>query len=137
MRIFSRRARREFLSKPEIIDEIRNSNNYTPDEDLASADGFLICEEGGRRLWLIATRYRLYCITDDVRKKEPRIEWSFSKSKAMTGGEVTLEIRTKAGEGETGLLDIGYRKEIPYTRRLFPDGDIAERVRELIKSRMG
>lgn len=136
MSLFPRSVQRKFTPKEGVIAHVGESNNYTPDEDLANADGFTIFESTGRRIWLVATRLRLYSIVDDTGEKGPRIRWSISKSRIFTAGEMTLEMAIKEYNEECGLIDIGYRKDCLYSKNLFPANDLAERITLLIMSRM-
>ena len=124
------------LVKDRIIEQVKKSNNYTPDEDLGNADSFIIFQDTDKQIWLVFTRFRIYSIIDDVRERGPRIQWSISKSRIITKGEMTLDIRIKNYTDECGFIDIGYRKECIFSKHLFPRGDIIEKIRRLIKGTM-
>jgi len=132
---FSRKPKRCFVAGEEITGSIRESNNFDPDEGIEEAGGFLLFEGDNKRVWLIATSLRLYSIVDDRTKKEPRIEWSISRSRLYTKSSITLKVRiNKAGKN---LVDIGYRKACAFTPRLFTDITLKERIHALLREKMG
>ena len=136
MSLFLQPAPRDFLAKERIIEHVKESNNYTPDEELGNADALIIFQESDKQIWLVFTRFRIYSIIDDVRERGPRIQWSISKSRIITKGEITLDIRIKNYTDECGFIDIGYRKDCIFNKHLYPRGDIIGKIRRLIRSTM-
>ncbi len=131
-----------FLPESLIIEAIRGGNNYDPAEDLAHAGGFVLFDGRGMRTWLVATRLRLYCVADERRASGPRILWSISRSRLFGGGKgavgqsLSIEVRP-CNERGAKRVDIGYRKGCPYSPGLFRDTGVGERVRALLREKMG
>ncbi len=136
MNVFSKTGKRAFLGKPDIIGYLRESNNYTPDEDLGSADGFILFDSSLQRIWLLATRYRLYSVTDDIRKREPVINWSISRSRIVNTGGASLSLKTFTLDRGEALIDIGYRPGTRYSPELFKDKDLKERILKLVQDKL-
>ncbi len=138
MSIFSKTGKRAFLDKPDIIDSLRESINYTPDEDLANASGFILFDSKLRRRWLIATRYRLSSVTDDTGKREPVINWSIFRSLIVNPGGALLQLKTyEDGRGKP-LIDIGYRPGNKYTPELFNHSaeELKEKILRLVEDKV-
>lgn len=139
---FSHPSPRGFYSRKKIIEHIRESNNFDPDECLAGAGGFVIHESAFERTWLVATKLRIYSILDDRRRTEPWINWSISRSRIFATGargeDFILEIKLHPLDEKDGLVDIGYRAGNAYSRGLFPHGDISlkEKIKDLILEKM-
>ncbi len=132
-----RAEKTEFLPERLIIEAIRESNNYDPAaEDLADAGGFVLYESPGERTWLIATRLRLYCIADRKEPRGPRILWSISRSRLFDGDKITLEVRP-CRQGGRDRIDIGYRKNCPFSTALFSNTDPGDRIEALVREKMG
>lgn len=138
MRIFSGKAVRGVAARDAIIGHVRESNNYSPDEDLADALAFEILKRSSEQVWLVATKYRVYRITDDTKDAAPRIDWSISKSRIVSEGELVIDIEARERSSEEGLIDIGYRKNNPYTLDLFTEteGGIRDKVLSLLREKM-
>lgn len=88
-----------------------------------------------KRVWLIATRLRLYSITDDKRQKGPRIDWSISRSKLYTKGSLVLKVvDDKRGED---LVQIGYRRGCAFSPGLFTAAGLEKKILTLLRDKMG
>jgi hypothetical protein len=130
---------REFKSREEIVRYIVNSVNFdSTTESPESAKALLLLQTAKQRTWLVATRERLYCILDDVRKPESHINWSLPRRQVIEDGNIVLEIRPHDRTERTGLVDFGpeHRRWL-YTRDLFERGDVASAIREFLKKAMG
>jgi hypothetical protein len=126
----------EFVPERLIIEAIMESNNFDPAaEDLDHAGGFVLYEGPGMRTWLIATRLRLYCIADRREPGGPRILWSISRSRLFDGEEFILEVRSYR-EGGKDRVDIGYRKNCPFSPWLFSTMSLEERIEALLRKKM-
>ena len=134
-------GREDFASKRQILDLIRQSMNFDPkSESVQNADALLIFSTSKQHTWLVATYERLYCILDDLRKDQPHINWSINKAQLVAGNSVVANIRSrprsdKSGliSDKSGLLDIDEtHRHWLYTKRLFSDSRIEDRVRALI-----
>lgn len=131
---------RGFLSATEIKDQIRLSKNYNRDSsDPSRAGALLIFSTSNQQTWLVATANRLYCILDDVRKPEPHINWSMGKGRLVgDGGELLIEPRSRDHTDRTGYVDIGdNHKDWLFSRSLFSDEKVEDRITGLIRSQMG
>ncbi|MFQ5428424.1 MAG: hypothetical protein ACE5EZ_05525 [Thermodesulfobacteriota bacterium] len=139
----SRRPRRDFLPESSIAAGIAESNNFDPSEDIANARGFILFDSVGKRVWLMATKLRLYSMTDNRTGTGPRIDWSISRSRLFSRGLLCLQVIERKGEGEgngeseKAIVDIGYRKGNAFSPRLFMSRSLEERIRALIEERMG
>lgn len=131
-------GRDEFESKTAIIELIKNSKNFDPRmEDPQKADALLIFSTSKQHTWLVASSERLYCILDDVRKERPHINWSMPRAQLVSGGEVTVNIKSRPHMEYSGLVDVGdAHRNWLYTKRLFSDAPIEQRIRELIENNM-
>ena len=129
---------REFRSREEIAGYIVNSVNFDrATESPESAKTLLLFQTSKQRTWLVATRERVYCILDDVRKPEPHINWSRPRRQIVADGEVVLDVRPHDRTQKTGLIDFGpEHKRWLYTRDLFEHGDVVSAVREFLKKAM-
>jgi hypothetical protein len=131
-------GREDFESELGIKEFVRNSKSFNSQaEDPHKAEALLIFSTSKQHTWLVCTKERLYCILDDIRKDRPHINWSMEKSSLISGGEVTIKIRTREKSEFTGLVDIG--DEHPhwlYTKRLFASQSVESQIRSLIKRNM-
>jgi hypothetical protein len=130
---------REFKSREEIVRYIVNSVNFdSTTESPESAKALLLFQTAKQRTWLVATRERLYCVLDDVRKPEPHINWSLPRRQVIEDGNVVLDIRPHDRTERTELVDFGpeHRRWL-YTRDLFERGDVASAIREFLEKAMG
>jgi hypothetical protein len=130
--------RDDFASEEKIIESIRRSKNFDPaTEDSRRADALLIFSTSKQHTWLVATTERLYCIRDDLRQTQPRVNWSMQRRQLVSNGRIIATIRSRPRSEESGLLDISERhRDWLYTKRLFRDSSIEENVRALITSQM-
>ncbi|MFQ5354100.1 MAG: hypothetical protein ACE5DR_04055 [Thermodesulfobacteriota bacterium] len=135
MKNFTPMPQRGFLPERLIAGVIADSNNFDPDEDIGAARGFVLFDSAAKRVWLMATKLRLYCLSDERRAVGPSIEWSISRSKLYCRGTLSIEIKERKGERD--LVDIGYRKGNAFSPALFISCTPEERIRALIKETMG
>lgn len=95
-------------------------------ESAAAARTLLIFETSKQRTWLVATRLRVYCVLDDVRKERPRVQWSVAKADAA-------HVETRPKTDQTGVVDVGKRNHWwLYSTRLFTEKPIEQQISELI-----
>lgn len=118
---------REFRDPETIRDLIKRANEFDAEEESPeSARTLLIFQTSKQQTWLAASATRLSCVLDDIRKQTPRLQWSVPTRDAA-------DVETHSKTDQTGLIDIGRRHRAwLYSKRLFPDTLIQERVRELI-----
>lgn len=135
--LFSGRA--DFASKTEIIQYIKNSKNFDPaTENFIKADALLIFSTSIQHTWLISTAQRLYCVLDDIRKDKPHINWSIPRAQILDGDKFILPVKARDKTEVTGLLDIGEdHSDWLYTKRLFSEAPVEQRVQEMLEDIMG
>lgn len=129
---------RDFWARESVAAHITQSVNFdATSESPLDAKTLLLFETSKQHTWLVATRQRLYCILDDVRKPEPHINWSMGRSRIVSDGEVILEIRSRNRGEQTGLVDLGpdHRGWL-YTRDLFEGGDVVSAIRDFLTKAM-
>jgi len=131
-------GRTDFETDEGIRQFITRSRNFDPNtEDPSEAELLLIFQTSNQQTWLVATRERLYCILDDIRKDQPHINWSMPKGQLVTDNKVTVEIVTKERRKRSGLVDISSKHENwLYTKHLFSESGIEDQIRNLIAKKM-
>lgn len=129
---------RSLLDEADIVETIKDSKNYRRELDEGDNPVVLpIFKTSKQRTWLVATNRRLYCILDDNRKEKPRINWSMSKKNIAEDGDIVLEIQSRDKTEKTGLVDIGPgHKNWLYSKNLFADRDIADKIRDIVQTKM-
>ena len=130
--------REGFESHGGIVRSISNSKNFNPQtENPGDADALLIFSTPKQQAWLVATSERLYGVVDDLRKEKPRINWSISKRRLVSGESISAKLISRDKNELTGLIDIGETcTNWLYTKRLFVSDHIKNQVRSLIKRKM-
>jgi hypothetical protein len=125
---------REFCSEYEIRRRIERSKNFNANcESFENAKSLLIFQTTKQQTWLVSTDLRLYCVLDDRRKPEARLQWSEPKNQLMTDGSYAGSIIVRSKSEKTGLLDIGNkRRGWLFSKRLFYQAGIKESVVELL-----
>ena len=131
-------GRREFLSDTEIAQFIRNSVNFNNDkENPDNAKTLKFFSTSKQHTWLVATKHRLYCILDDIRKPKPHINWSISRDKIFDGDNLKINIRIKERSEYIGKLDFGKNhQDWLYSKSLFEDSPANQSVEDFLKSSM-
>ena len=131
---------RNFSSKEEIKQLITKSVNFDPQiENPVTAKTLLFFQSPKQKTWLVATPHRLYCILDDIRKDEPHINWSLSKSKIISHNTLTLEIRSHSPSTATGRIDFGNSHKFwLYSKHIFEDRgvDVENSIRTFLEDAM-
>ena len=80
-------GRGELKSPIEIIAAIRESPDFDPrKEDIADAEALLIFQTSKQQTWLVATRTRLYCVLDDLRRSFRPVRWSLGAERLTETG---------------------------------------------------
>ena len=131
-------GRREFFSDKGIAHYITNSRNFNKKvEDPDSAQTLLFFSTSKQHTWLVATKHRLYCLLDDVRKPEPHINWSISRDKIFKGDTLKLEIGMKERSQSIGKLDFGEKhRNWLYSKSLFRISPANESVEDFLMRSM-
>ncbi len=97
-----------FRSEEEIKECITFSRNFEPNlETPENARALLFFKTSKQQTWLVRTGRRIYCILDDIRKKEPHINWSEKVEKFNTEPGWQEGIRAYPNEKGHFLIDIG------------------------------
>lgn len=89
----------------------------------------LIFKTSDQHTWLIATNKKLFCLLDDenTRKEKKLLMWS------ITLEEARAHIEVKPHKKNSGLLDIGSKKNWLYSTVLFPKpADLVKEINKLI-----
>ena len=134
---FSNRS--SFESKEAIVQCITGSKYYDPTVEKPLESGALIIFMTARQhTWLVCSEARLYCVLDDLDKPNPHINWSLPKASIISEGKVSLPLRIREKNRNTGLIDIGeqhkgwlFSKKIFVSRR-----PIDTMIRKLIARQM-
>jgi hypothetical protein len=130
-------GRGEFKSLKEIIEIVRQSPKFDRNhEDAASAEALLIFQTSKQQTWLVATRARLYCILDDLRRSSTRVQWVLSANDLVAEGNITAPILAKDKNQRTGLLNVGPRRNWLFSKKLFANTSAENQVKDLIRKQM-
>lgn len=131
-------GRPDFASKLEIIEFIKHSKNFDSSRESPDhADALLIFATSKQHTWLVSSAYRLYCILDDLRNDEPHINWSLPRSRLIANSGVSARVVTIDKSEFSGLVSIeGVKRDWLFTKRLFADEPIEEKIRKLIAETM-
>ena len=126
---------RNFYTEPQIIERVKDRDNTE------GAKAMNIFRTSRQRTWLVSTKQSLHCVLDDIRKERPNINWSIPRSRLVKDGDIELEITThdrlRRPDSTAGLVDIGpNHQNWLYTKRLFAQKGIEERIHELVRSTM-
>ncbi|MBX3570011.1 MAG: hypothetical protein KF914_18255 [Rhizobiaceae bacterium] len=129
-------AMRDFLQPEGIKQSVRSSKNYRLDgTDPDQAALLLLFDTRMQRTWLVKTTKRLYCVLDDLREREPNVNWSMPVQSAVENGTVTLDIRNRgpSDTGKSGLIDFGVNhRDWLYSPRLFTVRPVDEEIRDFL-----
>ncbi len=130
-------GQQEFLQAGQIAEAIRQSRNFdSTKEDPTLAATLLIFQTSYQQTWLVATRERLYCVLDDLKKSFTRVQWSMARDGLISNGQVSVSIATRDKTDRSGLLDIGEHKGWLFSKKLFADTNIESATRGLISQQM-
>ena len=110
----------KFRSLSEVKAAIKKSKNYK-NEPIDNAKSLNFFQTSKQKSYLIATEKMVYCVVDDIRKNEPKVNWSEKTS--IFKNKV---ISTSSKMEKTGLVSFGdNHKNWLYTKSIF-SGDIIE-----------
>lgn len=129
---------RDLLGEADIVRSIVSSKNYQGElGESYKPLALLLFETSKQRTWLVATRKRLYCILDDIRNSDPKVNWSMRQSALIKNGTLKIDLNTRDKSPTVGFVDIGTKhKNWLYSKKLFVDKTVGEKIRELIAGRM-
>lgn len=117
-----------FFSREGIIDLINKSDKVESKEEKV-VDTLLLFQTNRQRTWLIVTNKQLFCILDDknTRSNHKLIQWNLPLNEAKP-----VRI-TRHYKPETGLVNIGPRRNWLYSHALHPDPTYLEKdIEELL-----
>lgn len=130
-------GQREFWSKEEILGIVEKSALYDlGEESTESAEPILIFSTSKQQTWLIVTAARLYCVLDDIRRPQPDLQWVLQRDELVSGGKLTARVHTKDKSDRTGLLDVGPRQNWLYSKALFLERPLEERLTSSLREKM-
>lgn len=128
---------RQFATKDEIAEVVAAYPGFDKlREGLETAQFLLVFATAKQRTWLVATKERLYCILDDIRKDNPKRQWKIKKENIVAGKDIQLVLKTHDRSQRTGLLDIGEKQSWLFSKDLFIDEPIENKIREIIAKTM-
>ena len=117
-------GQREFVSETQVIKRIKSSKRYDNDLEEGSAGALLIFETSSQHTWVVITVKRVYVVLDDIRRPEPRVQWTTMR--------FPLRVKTGSKTERTGLVYFNDReKSWLYSKRLFTIIPIAEQIKVL------
>jgi hypothetical protein len=129
-------GRREFKSAEQIAEAVRESLNFDPKiEETSRAESLLIFQTSKQQTWLVATKAMLYCVLDDLTEDFTKVQWSIPAQRLVSHGRLIIPISTHNKTERTGLVNIGEHQNWYFSRQLFTDESIEQRIRQLL-SRM-
>lgn len=130
-------GRRDYFSKDEIIEFVKNSKIYDSSrEKLDEAAALLIFQTTKQQTWLVSTNEKLYCILDDNRENKPYINWSIPKRVLIEGKRLSNEIKIREHSDEIGMVDIGPEKDLFYSKKLFKKSEIKTSIVHIVKENL-
>ena len=129
---------REHFSKADIVSKIVSSKNYQRElEEGDRPSSLLLFETSKQHTWLVATRRRLYCILDDVRNSEPKVNWSMARSALVENGTLKIDLKSRDKSSTAGMVDIGHKHpNWLFSKKFFTDKKVAEEIRDLVIGKM-
>ena len=127
----------DFRSPDEITSAIRQSKNFnTFLEDPESAEPLLIFQTSQQQTWLVASTARLYCILDDLRADQPRVQWSVGFDKFASNELLEGDISTRAKTDKTGILLLAGHQAL-FSKKLFTSESIEKQVIRMAREKVG
>ncbi len=119
-------GRRDFCSENEIVEQIRRSKNYRNDLEEGPGYGLLIFDTSNQNTWLVCSPKRLYVILDDIRRPEPRVQWTTKQIPPKVGMDSKSE--------RTGIVYLNERpKGWLYSKRIFATIPIEDQIQNLVQ----
>jgi hypothetical protein len=121
---------RPFATPEEIKEQVSRLGRHDTDEDFKSARTLLILSTSKQQTWLIATNKNLYLVLDDIRKDDPKVQWSVDIKEAKS-----TKIEAHDYKKQSGLIDLGPKHQYwLYTKRFFQNEDIVNAIRRFIQA---
>jgi hypothetical protein len=130
-------GKRELFKQDEIIQFISTAQDFDVQrEHIENAGALLLFQTLQQQTWLVATSERLYCVLDDIRRSEPEIRWTMSKTELLTDDNVDVDITTREGSENSGRINIGKHTGWLYSKALFSTVPVEEAIKALIQTCM-
>jgi len=129
-------GRNDFKSADEIVRLINEKVSHGSSEQIEHAETLLIFQTSREQTWLVGTKQRLYCVLDDLNNGFTRVDWILPKEQLVKNGRIDVKVATRTKTDKTGLLDIGERRGWLFSKRLFAERDLVERVQDMILRKM-
>lgn len=125
---------RSFASPKDIETSIEKFTGFQRGEEpSANRELLLIFESSKQRTWLVATKQALYCVIDLLSEPEPRARWRIGREHIFSNKDgVFLSIQTEKYSDSAGHLVIDEKRPRLYSRRLFTDFPVEQRVKSLL-----
>jgi len=125
---------RSFASPKDIKTSIEKFAGFQHrEEPLADREVLLIFESSKQRTWLVATKGALYCVIDRLSEPEPRARWRIGMERIFSNKDgIFLSIQTEEYSDSAGHLVIDKKRPRLYSRRLFTDFPVEQRIKSLL-----
>ncbi len=129
---------RDFKQSSDIIGIAAQSEAFNSGvESVDKAGTLLIFENSNQHTWLVCTSERLYCLLDDVRKPDVKVNWFMNKADIVQNAEVSLSITARPHSDRAGLVNFGKNHQNwYYSYRLFADQSVEQRLKAFIGEHM-
>jgi len=128
--------RKTFASQSEIRQAV--ADKYVARrENFADAGLLLIFTASQQRTWLVATQGALYLVTDRLKEDAPKALWRLDRADVMRGNSLDLPIRVDPNTERTGKVTIGGKGERVFSKDLFTDVPIDQRIQTFVEKAFG
>ena len=123
-----------FRDPDDIQDYVVHSKNFDSSrEDPEDANVLLLFHTSKQKTWLVATKERVYCILDDIRKSEPHINWSVTRNRIVDDEAVVWRIDKSDKNSKTGILNFENAKSSwYYSKDLFIGKDVVDEIENFV-----
>ena len=119
--------RGSFRSIEDVKATIKTSKNYK-NESIETAKFLNFFSTSKQKSYLLVTDKMVYCIVDDVRKKQPKVSWSENKIKFAEH-----DISTSDKTDKTGFINFGEKhKKWLFTKSIFASVKLESKINEIL-----
>jgi hypothetical protein len=129
-------GRNDFKSADEIVRLINETVSHGSRKQIEHAETLLIFQTSRQQTWLVGTNQRLYNVLDDLNNGFTKVQWILPKGQLVKNGRIDVKVATRTKTDETGLLDIGERQGSMFSKRLFDERDLVEKIQDMILRKM-
>ncbi len=129
-------GRGEFKTAKEIVEIVRGSARDAS-EDFENAEALLIFQTSTQQTWVVATNLALYCVLDDLNKSTTRVQWTIPATEFRKAGEHFANISAHDKNNRVGLLQIGNHKNWLFSKKLFADENVVDRLSSMVHRTIG